>query len=289
MTSEPTSTNQTPPPAPDPNAPAAAPAHVGPSPQPPPPAAVAPALPAWFRIPTAFFQSGLFFMLFGTAFLYFAFANGQRAHSAMTFILVVIGSAMVLFGTGTQASGDVDGTEEGRAYKVKIAGGAGVMSLIIGFGLVLKGNDLKGVFRPERTIIVATLVAERSDAPAALSDYYVEAYLDNLPVPVVRRDRVIELYIPVTSADIIRKISPTVNIQLTHRSETKVADLVEPRPKVDAKLRLDDLSDQSGGYEFQRYASPIRVVLQRPQAALAATGDVKVQDTEIPAIKFEGF
>ena len=61
-------------------------------------------LPTWTNLVTAFFRSGFFFMLFGTAFLYFAFANGQRAHSAMTFILVVIGSAIVLFGTGTQAA-----------------------------------------------------------------------------------------------------------------------------------------------------------------------------------------
>lgn len=228
-------------------------------------------------------------MLFGTGFLLFAFANGQRAHSAMTFILVVIGSAMVLFGTGTQASGDVDGTDEGRAYKIKIAGGAGVMSLIIGFGLVQKGKDLKGVFRPERTIVVATLIAERSDAPAALSDYYVEAYLDNLPVPVVRRDRIIELYIPVTSADIMQKTSPTVNIQLIHRSEGRVADLIDPRPKVDAQLKLGELNDQSGGYEFQRYSSPIKITLQRAQAGLEPTSEIKLPDSDIPTIKLQAF
>jgi hypothetical protein len=246
-------------------------------------------LPEWMGLFGDFFRSGLFFMLFGTAFLYFAFANGQRAHSAMTFILVVIGSAIVLFGTGTQATGDVDGTEEGRAYKIKIAGGAGVMSLIIGFGLVQKGHDLKGVFRPERTIIVATLVAERSDVPAALGDYYVEAYLDNLPVPVVRRDRVIELYIPVTGADIMGKTSPMVNIQLTHRNDTKVAELVELRPRVEKALDLSNLSDQSGGYEFRRYTSPITIALQRSRGVATVPTEVQPQDAEIPAIQFKGF
>lgn len=238
---------------------------------------------------TYFFKTGLFFVAYGSAILTFAFYSGQHSHSAMTFILVVLGSAITLFGTGTLASGDVDGKDGDNTYKIKIAGGAGVMALIIGFALVHSGDSLKSVFRPERTIVVVTLMAQNADVPAALSDYYVEAHLDNLPVPLVRRDRVVELYIPFTSADMARNSSPKITIQLIHRSQGRLSDLVDPRPKVDESIDLRALEDRSGGFEFRRYTKPISVALTRGQSGAMALPEVRLPDSEIPSVPFQSF
>lgn len=243
----------------------------------------------------AFGRTGLFFMLFGTSFLYFAFENGARAHSAMTFILVVLGSAMVLFGTGTQASGDLDNSEAKHRYKVQIAGGAGVMSLVIGFGLVWKGPDLKGVFQPERRIVVAPLVAEMSagqglDAPVKLSDYVVEAFVGPIQVPIVHRDGFVELFIPVTSADFDPKSQPIVFVRLTHRRPVDLPSHVDPSPSINRPLELYLHSkNRSGGYEFTRYEQNINIPLIKAGALAVNKLDVKTQNSEMPTIKIEGY
>jgi hypothetical protein len=46
--------------------------------------------------------SGLFFMVVGIAFLVVAGSTITRTHSALTFVLVVVGVAILLYGTGTQ-------------------------------------------------------------------------------------------------------------------------------------------------------------------------------------------
>lgn len=243
----------------------------------------------------AFGRTGLFFMLFGTSFLYFAFENGARAHSAMTFILVVLGSAMVLFGTGTQASGDLENPEANHRFKVQIAGGAGVMSLVIGFGLVWKGPDLKGVFQPERRIVVAPLVAETSagqslDAPVKLSDYVIEAFVGPIQVPIVHRDGFVELFIPVTSADFDPKSQPIVFVRLTHRKPIDLPSHVDPSPSINRPLELYLHSkNRSGGYEFTRYEQEIKIPLLKTSAMVINKLEVKTQSSEIPAIKFEGY
>jgi hypothetical protein len=53
----------------------------------------------------SFFSSGLFYILIGCAFLYagYSVSLGNRAHSAFVFLLAIVGVALVLYGTGTNA------------------------------------------------------------------------------------------------------------------------------------------------------------------------------------------
>ena len=90
----------------------------------------------WDRILSeakSFFQSGLFFILLGDLIMYFGYRLSQDpfTHSAFVFLVVILGLALLLFGTGTSASGE--GTS--GQIKVAIAGGAGVLAMVLGFGV----------------------------------------------------------------------------------------------------------------------------------------------------------
>jgi energy-coupling factor transporter transmembrane protein EcfT len=91
-----------------------------------------------------FFSSGLFFMLLGGLIIYFGnrLSNDPFTHSAFVFLVVILGLALFLFGTGTSASGE--GTS--GQVKVAIAGGAGVLAMVLGFGVAHWREDLTDVF-----------------------------------------------------------------------------------------------------------------------------------------------
>jgi hypothetical protein len=97
-----------------------------------------------------FVSSGLFFMLFGSLILFFAYSTMSSTHSSFTFVLVVIGVAVLLYGTGTQGAGEFGGNHGGNRYKAVIAGGAGVLAFSIGIGMVAKHAEIREAFQVER-------------------------------------------------------------------------------------------------------------------------------------------
>lgn len=84
-----------------------------------------------------FSRSGLFFILLGCGFLYFAYSVLYHVHPTFVFILALLGLSIVLFGTGTQSLGSGEFSEPGSQAKAKfyLAGGAGVLAGIFGFVL----------------------------------------------------------------------------------------------------------------------------------------------------------
>jgi len=96
-----------------------------------------------------FFSSGLFFMLLGGLIMYFGYrlSSDPFTHSAFEFLVVILGLALFLFGTGTSASGE--GTS--GQVKVAIAGGAGVLAMVLGFGVAHWREDLTAADRNPRT------------------------------------------------------------------------------------------------------------------------------------------
>jgi hypothetical protein len=99
----------------------------------------------------SFFASPLFFILFGTLFLYCGVVLLDETHSGFVFILAVLGIALILFGTGSQAvaSGVLPDETPGR-LSVGIAGGAAVLAAIFGYGIVHFEPGIQDFFK--RTI-----------------------------------------------------------------------------------------------------------------------------------------
>jgi hypothetical protein len=73
-------------------------------------------------------SSGLFFMAVGCVFLVVAAYTMGETHSSLSFVLVVVGVAILLYGTGTQGMGQLDSHVGTAKYKVAVAGGAGALA-----------------------------------------------------------------------------------------------------------------------------------------------------------------
>jgi membrane protein implicated in regulation of membrane protease activity len=116
---------------------------------------VAQAMPAQPVAPltgfAAFTQSGIFFILLGLALLLVAYWGLGIVHTTFSFVLVVLGVAILLYGTGTQGMGRVERASDQAKYNIALAGGAGVLSFCIAYGIALLG-EMQRAFQIERKI-----------------------------------------------------------------------------------------------------------------------------------------
>lgn len=119
----------------------------------------------------------------------------NNAHSSFTFVLVVVGVAILLYGTGTQGAGEIAGeTEKKYTYKAVIAGGAGLLAIGIGAGMLLEYDKIQSAFQVQQKYGRVRL------KPANDKDdffgYTTEAKLDGEDVPTMLRGNNIEIYVP---------------------------------------------------------------------------------------------
>ena len=142
---------------------------------------------------TAFANSGLFFMIIGGVLLLLSFLTMDTARSAFSFIMVVLGVAVLLYGTGTQGMGQF-GASDG--YKVAIAGGAGVIAFCVAWGIVSYGDKMKTAFGVERKYARVTIEPDDSRGLSNFDGYLPEFSINGIPVPGLRRGNIIELYVP---------------------------------------------------------------------------------------------
>ncbi len=158
---------------------------------------------------SAFVSSGLFFMLFGSLMLFFAYSTMSSTHSSFTFVLVVVGVAILLYGTGTQGAGEFGGKQGGNRYKATIAGGAGVLALAIGIGMVVKHTDIREAFQVEQKYLRFPLYAS-NDGITNLANYAAIATVNGINVPTALRGDRIEIYVPYIAgqkADTVLEVS----------------------------------------------------------------------------------
>lgn len=86
-------------------------------------------------------------MTIGAVALAFAIYLSTEIHSSLVFLVAILAVAVFLYGTGTQGRGSATGSTNGWAYDVSVAGGAGVLALLIGFGFVVYGEEIKRSFQ----------------------------------------------------------------------------------------------------------------------------------------------
>jgi hypothetical protein len=144
-----------------------------------------------------FFRSGLFYILPGGALIYFGYrlSNDPFTHSAFVFLVVILGLALLLFGTGTTASGE--GTS--GQVKVAIAGGAGVLAMVLGFGVAHWHEDLTEVFKRQRDYGVLELsIGEGvNSVPVDLNNFEARARFGEMPLPLWKDKQRINVLVPI--------------------------------------------------------------------------------------------
>jgi hypothetical protein len=139
----------------------------------------------------AFFRSGLFYILLGGLLMYFGYrlSRDPFTHSAFVFLVVILGVALLLFGTGTSASGE--GTS--GTIKVAIAGGAGVLAMVLGFGVAYFRTDLTEVFNRQRDYgIVEISVDKPKSVPIDLDNFEAHASWGGTPLPLWKSKQRVE-------------------------------------------------------------------------------------------------
>lgn len=145
-------------------------------------------------------SSGVFFMILGGALLYIAVGLHGQNHTSFTFIFVVLGVAILLYGTGTQGTGALDSDATAWKFKGTIAGGAGVLALLFGYFFIEKHPDIRRAFEPQRQYVkVITDIYERSEGrnrPVSSDSGYVLANRQGQGVPVALQAGRFVLYVP---------------------------------------------------------------------------------------------
>ena len=191
-----------------------------------------------------FFSSGLFFMIVGGLFIWAAYSTIGKTHAAMTFVFVVVGVAILQYGTGTQGIGNFDsGENAGKVarYKVALAGGAGVLAFCIAAGFVTFDASMKRAFRVEQDYVRLDF-GGNSIEPSDISLYVPIITVNGEPAAASIHGSYIEVFVPYLmngqmqhlAVDVQLYLPPDVNSQ-------KAASLLTK-----AKHQYSLLVDQAG-------------------------------------------
>ena len=136
----------------------------------------------WIR---AFFTSGLLFVGLGIALIAWADHVQDDSHTAFTFVYVVLGIAITLYGTGTQAVGAMrsDLLTNGW-FQGSMAGGAGLLAFLAGWAIVEKHTEMREAFDQQTKYVkVSFEIGSRDKLLAIRPDQHVlSASLEGLPV-----------------------------------------------------------------------------------------------------------
>jgi hypothetical protein len=142
----------------------------------------------------SFFSTGIFYIALGAIFLWIACKQSNQLHPALTFLIAILGVAVLLYGTGTQAAGSGNTGQ----LNVAIAGGAGVLAAVFGFGVLQYHDKIGKVFRYQKDYGVIEL---NSDVRILDFDNYdVTAELtDGAPLPQWKRRQMIGIMVPINA------------------------------------------------------------------------------------------
>ncbi len=164
-----------------------------------------------------FFASGTFYILLGAAFLWISYLQigTPSSHPTFIFLLAILGVAIVLYGTGTQAAGQSNtGT-----INIAIAGGAGVLALAFGYGVIEKNLDIQKVFSTARYYVVVKL--EPDDNEVNFEDFAISARRSDGELLHLKKGRhQVEILVPVSNTS--EKTELTVS---AHKSGSRKEDL----------------------------------------------------------------
>ena len=216
-----------------------------------------------------FAASGVFFMLVGFLFLLMAYLTVGHTFASMSFVLVVVGVGILLFGTGTQGVGDLVSGQDATSlfkYKIALAGGAGITAFCVAGGIIAYHDQMKRAFQIEQGYLRLDIYG-KGVAKEDMSHYLPEITVNGEVVPAVRRGRYIEAYVPYFFND-----NSTFEIQAKlHLIDEATSLLLAPEGNFKVVLKtggeiIDDDEgghkyDNPGGFDFPRYAlrTPIQL------------------------------
>jgi hypothetical protein len=149
-----------------------------------------------------FFSSPIFFIMLGSFFIYCGLILLDQTHSGFVFILAVLGIAMILFGTGSQAmaSGSLPDTGSTKV-SVGIAGGAAALAAIFGYGIVYQETGIQNFFR--RSVDYGYLELTTHGTSNQTVDFESQSIsastADGRPLPLWKQTGLMQIMVPLYS------------------------------------------------------------------------------------------
>jgi hypothetical protein len=203
--------------------------------------------------------SGLFFMVVGCLFLLCAFLTmGGPTYSIFSFVLVVLGVGILLFGTGTQSMGELVSDPHAPKYKIAIAGGAGIVAFCVAYGIVEYYPKMKNAFEIEKKYMLVK-VEPQADGTSTFDNYVPEFTVDGMAIPTMRRGRFVLIYLPYLESEKVGgkdEVAPKkVFAEFYVIEPTSRHPLLDTRVKKDfsIEIREENILRNDAGFDFPVY------------------------------------
>ena len=180
----------------------------------------------------SFVSSGFFFLILGGVLLFVAQDRMATNHAGITFVLVVLGVALLLYGTGTQGMGQFN-SGAGAGYNIAIAGGAGIVAFVVAYGIIKYSKEMRDAFQPERKFV--RVLVQGGDGVTDIAKYASTFEIDGVAVPAAIKARnVVEVYVPYLPYEILNPATPVPGAQTEPLADDKG---MCPTPENRAALR----------------------------------------------------
>ena len=184
--------------------------------------------------------SGLFFICLGGFLLKIAYETMGGTLSAFSFVLVVLGIAVLLYGTGTQGMARFQsGTSAG--YNVAIAGGAGALAFIAAWGITTNSEAMKTAFVVQKQYTRVPI--RHLDNSKVLGLYTFEFSIDGVAIPAMRQGNSLEMLVPYTATEFSRLNKNTSDPDQTKPAQT---DALHANVVIPQATNANTCFDQSG-------------------------------------------
>jgi hypothetical protein len=254
------------------------------------PAPASPSPTSWWDRFSAFFATGIFFVCLGAGFLLVAFKTMGGVHGAFSFVLVVLGVAILLYGTGTHGMGSFYGDQSYAKYRVALAGGAGVLAFATGFGMALYGKQMQDVFDIENKHLMVFLMPTNdglSGNETTIGNYMVQFYVDGTPIPSMAESNKFVGFIPYRDRDMGKEKKLAVTYRLYAKEQKLLDRSLVPSKEGTFVVTLDKklFNDAHPGVDLPVYEPPEDEATKTQLGGLAAFRvDLKSADTVVAVL-----
>jgi hypothetical protein len=203
--------------------------------------------------------ASLFFVGLGIVFLWAAYRTMYEAHATFSFVLVVVGVAILLYGTGTQGAGSFDSDVGAAAYKIGIAGGAGILALCIGWGVVKFSKEMKDAFQIERKYVRLQIIPVRGISEGNFAYYLPDITTTSGEiVPALRRgSQLVEVYVPYLPGETQKVLNVKLLHIVTDSRPTQLKPIYENKYSIDI---AQGFGGTHGGQDFPVFSGKISAI-----------------------------
>jgi hypothetical protein len=211
--------------------------------------------------------TSLFFIGLGIIFLYAAYKTMYQAHATFSFVLVVVGVAILLYGTGTHGAGSFDSDIGAFTYKIGIAGGAGILALGVGYGLVKFSKEMRDAFQVEQKYVRLQIEPTKGISEGNFASYFPDVTTRTGEIiPSLRRGtQLVEVYVPYLPGEQQKVLIVRLRNPLADKGPKQLLPVYEDRYVIDIVPAA--FRETYGGHDVPVYSGTITLLRENEERA----------------------